>query len=52
MAEDVWYPAAALAKGSPGLPSITQDNDGIGEVCPLQIPLNQAGMARIVFYYQ
>jgi hypothetical protein len=35
-----------------GCLSITQDNDGIGEVCPLQIPLNQAGMARIVFYYQ
>jgi hypothetical protein len=32
--------------------SIVQENDGIGEVRPSQIALDQARMTRIVFYYQ
>jgi hypothetical protein len=35
-----------------GCLSITQKDDGIGEVGPLQIALDQARVARIVFYYQ
>jgi hypothetical protein len=31
--------------------SITQENDGIGEMCPSQITLDQTRMAQIVFYY-
>jgi hypothetical protein len=30
--------------------TITQEDNGIGEMRPLQIPLDQAGMARVVFY--
>jgi hypothetical protein len=32
--------------------SIAQENDGIGEVRPSQIALDQARMTRIIFYYQ
>jgi hypothetical protein len=35
-----------------GYLSITQEDDGIGEVHPSQIALDQARMTRIIFYYQ